>query len=96
MTEAAIALPLVILAAMLMIRMFVFCLDVLTTGIEDHRKALELQDSYTGAFIRTHEEEHRVKLLKGGLLLRDAGKTIRTKVYLINEDILVRSSEILD
>jgi hypothetical protein len=45
MTEAAISLPLVILTAMLMIRLFVFYLDILVTGIEEHRKALEAQDS---------------------------------------------------
>ena len=39
MTEAAISLPLVILTAMLMIRLFVFYLDILVTGIEEQESA---------------------------------------------------------
>ena len=96
MTEAAISLPLIILASMLMLRMFVFYLDILNTGISEHRKALEMQDSYRGVFIRTYEEEKQVELLKGGLLAKNAVKRLKTKAYLINEDILVRSGEITD
>lgn len=96
MTEAAISLPLVILTAMLMIRLFVFYLDILATGIEEHRKALEAQDSYNGAVIRTYEEEIRVDMIRGGLLQRDVSKRLKVKAYLINEDLLVRSGEILD
>ena len=96
MTEAAITLPLVILAAMLLVRMFVFYLDILTAGITEHRKALEIQDAYRGAVIRTHEEEKKISLAKGGLLRSAAHKRLKTKIYLINEDILVRSGEILE
>ena len=39
MIEAAISLPLIILTAMLLIRMFVFYLDILTAGIKEHREA---------------------------------------------------------
>ena len=95
MTEAAITLPLIILTAMLMIRLFVFYLDILTTGIEEHRKALEAQDKYKGAAMRTYEEETSVDMLSGGILQRNVSKRIVTKAYLINEDLLVRSGEIL-
>ena len=96
MTEAAISLPVLILTAILLIRLFVFYLDVLTTGIEGHREAMEIQDGYTGALIRTYEEEKKVCMLKGGLLRKDVSKRLETKAYLINEDFLVRSGEILD
>ena len=46
MVEAAISLPLIIITAMLLVRMFVFYLDILTTGIKAHREALEAQDAY--------------------------------------------------
>ena len=95
MTEAAITLPLIILAAMLMIRLFVFYLDILTTGIEEHRKALVAQDTYKGAAMRTYEEETNVDMLSGGILQRNVRKKIEIKAYLINEDLLVRSGEIL-
>lgn len=96
MTEAAISLPLIILASMLTVRLFVFYLDIMTTGISEHKKALQMQDSYRGASIRTHESETRVSLLRGGLLEMDVSKRMKTKVYLINEDLLVRSGEILE
>jgi len=96
MIEAAISIPLIILSAMLMLRLFVFYLDILTTGIKEHRKALDAQASYKGAVMRTYEEETGVDLLKGGILKRDVSKRIEVKAYLINEDLLVRSGEILD
>ena len=68
MVEAAISLPLIILTAMLLIRMFVFYLDILTTGIREHREALEAQDSYRGVMMRTYETEKEVILLRGGVL----------------------------
>jgi len=96
MAEAAIVLPVAILAAMLLLRMFVFCLEVLTAGIEAHREALDAEKSYKGAMIRTYRKERDIKLLKGGLLRMDARKKIEVKAYLINEDFLVRSGEAID
>ena len=95
-TEAAISLPLIIITSMLMIRMFVFYLDILTTGISEHRKALEAQDSYSGAVIRTYETTEEVELLSGGVLKRNVSKRLEVRSYLINEDFLVRSGEALD
>lgn len=96
MIEAAISLPLIILTAMLLIRMFVFYLDILTTGIREHREALREQNAYTGAMIRTYETEKEVILLRGGVLKRNVSKRLDIKAYLINEDFLVRSGEALD
>lgn len=93
MVEAAIVVPVVILAAMLLIRMFVFYIEILTAGIEGHREAMEAQDSYKGVFMRTYETERHLTLAKGGLLMKDAGKKIKIRTYLVNEDILVRSGE---
>ena len=96
MAEAAIALPIAILAAMLLLRMFVFCLEVLTAGIECHREALEAEKDYRGAAVHTYSKSRDIKLLKGGLLRIDAIKKIEVKAYLINEDFLVRSGEAID
>ena len=96
MAEAAISLPLIIITAMLLVRLFVFYLEILTTGIREHREALQAQDAYTGAVIRRYETEKEVVLLRGGVLRRNAGKTIYVKAYMINEDFLVRSGEALD
>ena len=96
MVEAAISMPLIIITAMLLIRMFVFYLDILTTGIKQHREALEAQDAYKGIMTRTYETAEEVLLLRGGVLGRDVSKRINVKAYLINEDFLVRSGEALD
>jgi hypothetical protein len=96
MVEAAMSLPLIIITAMLLIRMFVFYLDILTTGIREHREALEAQDAYRGAMIRTYETAHEVVMLRGGVLRRNVSKEIDVKAYLINEDFLVRSGEAIE
>ena len=95
MVEAAVSLPIIILAGMLLIRLFVFYLEILTTGIEKHKEVMEKQDAYRGAFIRTHSDEEEISLLRGGLLMMDVSKRLETKAYMINEDMLVRSGEIL-
>ncbi len=96
MVEAAISLPLMLITAMLLIRMFVFYLDILTTGIKEHREALEAQHAYSGVIMRTYEERKEVILLKGGVLRSNVSKRLDIKAYLINEDFLVRSGEAID
>ena len=54
MVEAAISLPLILITAMLLIRMFVFYMDILTTGIREHRAALNEQDAYSGVTKRSY------------------------------------------
>ena len=96
MVEAAVSLPIIILAAMLLIRLFVFYIEILTTGIEKHRDVMEEQDAYRGASIRTYRDEEDISLLRGGLLKADVQKRLEIKAYMINEDFLVRSGEALD
>ena len=79
-----------------MIRLFVFYLDILTTGIKEHREALKQQEDYSGVMMHTYETEKEVVMLRGGVLKRNVSKRINTKTYLINEDFLVRSGEALD
>lgn len=94
--EAAVSIPVIILAAMLMVRMLVFCMEVLTAGIKEHGEALKAQSAYRGALMSTYEKDREVKLVRGGLLGMDAGKRIEIKAYLINEDLLARSGEVLN
>ena len=95
MVEAAVSLPIIILAAMLLIRLFVFYLEILTSGIDKHKAVMEQQDAYRGAFIRTYRDEEDISMLRGGLLRMDVCKRLEVKAYMINEDVLVRSGEIL-
>lgn len=93
---AAISFPVLILSAMLMLRMFVFCLEILSAGIHEHLFILDTWDSYRGAGIRNYSTEREVEMMRGGLLKMDLNKEIDTHAYLINEDVLVRAGEILD
>ena len=95
MVEAAVSLPIIILAGMLLIRLMVFYIEILTTGINSHRAVMEEQDAYRGAFIRTYSCEEEVSMLRGGLLKMDVHKDLEIKAYMINEDILVRSGDLL-
>ncbi len=96
MTEAALSLPLIIITAMLLVRLFVFYLDILTTGIRAHNEAMEAQDDYRGMSIRVYDASEEVTMLSGGVLRRNVSKSIYVKAYLLNEDFLVRSGEAID
>lgn len=93
MVEGAISLPLIILTAMLMVRMFTFYLEILNTSVACHVEALERWDSYGGIGMQIYKNSEEVKLLKGGVLLFDVGKEINTKLYMLNEDLIVRGRE---
>lgn len=95
MVEGAISLPLIILTAMLLVRVFTFYLEILNTSVAEHIEALERWDSYSGAGFQVYKKTREVKLLRGGVLLFDARKEINTKCYMMNEDMMVRASEAL-
>ena len=95
MVEAAVSLPVIILAGMLLIRLFVFYMEILTTGVKSHKAVMEEQDAYRGAAIRTYSDEEEISMFRGGLLKMDVHKRLEIKAYMINEDILVRSGDLL-
>lgn len=95
MVEGAISLPLIILTAMLLVRMFTFYLEILNTSVAEHVDAWERCDSYSGAGFQVYKNTRDVKLMRGGVLLFDAKKEINTKCYMLNEDLMVRASEAL-
>ena len=91
MVEAAISLPLIILTAMLLVRMFAFYLEILNTSVACHMEALEKWDAYGGAGMQVYKTTKEVRLLRGGVLRFDVTKEINTKAYMLNEDLLVRA-----
>ena len=93
MAEAAISLPLVILTAVLLIRVFTFYLEILNTSIAEHMEALDRWDNYSGIGMQVYKNTEDVSLLRGGVLLFDAKKEINTKAYMLNEDLMVRASD---
>ena len=89
-------MPIIILVIMLLIRVFVFYLDIMTSGISEHNKAGEAMDVYRGKVIRVYKSENNIKMNKNGILRKNLNKKITTKAYLINEDFLVRSRGVIN
>ena len=96
MVEAAITVPLLILTAMLLLRLFTFYLEILCTGIDEHKAATEAMDSYRGAGITKYTSEKDITMLRGGLLKNNMTKNIHTATYMVNEDVLVRAGDAFD
>lgn len=94
MVEASISLPVIILVVMLMLRLFTFYLEILNTGIKAHEEALERWNEPGKLRIETVTKARRVSLVKGGILLSGVGKDLSCKMYLFNEDEIVRMGEI--
>lgn len=93
--EASIALPVAILAIMLLLRMFTFYLEILTTQVKSHRDAIQKSVSYQAAEIKSYRKADSVKFMKGGLLENDLSKKIETSTLLYNEDKIVRTGSFL-
>lgn len=96
MVEAGMTLPIIILAIMLMLRLFVFYLQILNTGISVHEKALDEWDKYSGKTMKVYESTDNVQMVKGGLLGLDLNKRIESKAYFFNEDMLVRAGGVIE
>lgn len=96
MAEAAIVFPILILTAMLLLRLFTFYLEILSSGINEHMTALEAWDSYRGAGVRKYSSQKEVRMLRGGILKMDLVKKIDTDSFLLNEDVLVRAGDLFD
>ena len=96
MVEASLVMPIIILVVMLLLRLFVFYLQILNTGIGEHEKALDEWDKYSGKIMKVYESDAKVEMFKGGLLGIDLLKRIDSKAYFINEDVLVRTGEIIN
>ncbi len=96
MIEAAVTLPLLILTAMLLLRVFTFYLEILSTGITEHMTALEAWDNYRGIGVRKYTSHREIKMIRGGILNFDLVKSIDTDSNLLNEDNLVRAGELFD
>ena len=93
MVEASISMPIIILAIILLLRLFTFYLSILTTGINEHELAMNAWDDYSGKTIEIYENHKEINMLRGGLLGFDLEKNINTKAYFFNEDNMVRAIE---
>lgn len=95
MVEASIVMPIIVLAIVLLIRLFTFYLSILTTGVNVHANTMELARNYTGVTGKNYNTEECVEMFKGGLLSKNLRKVISVECCFLNEDYLVRGSELV-
>ena len=96
MVEAPIVMPIIILTAMLLLRLFVFYLDILASSVRLHKQALKAWDEYSSSAISEYSESEERHLLAGGMLGSNLSKTIRAELFMCNEDALVRLGELFE
>lgn len=89
--EASVAVPIAILAVLLLVRIFVFYLEILNMGVKEHEKFFAEWDAYGEGIYHKYEEKASVSMLGGGLLGIDLKNTLEIEANLYNEDKIVRS-----
>lgn len=94
MVEASLSMPIVILAILLLLRLFVFYIQILTTSIDEHNAAWKTWGDYNGRTIKKYVHSMELDMVKGGLLHMDISKKYHTETYMFNEDYFVRLGEI--
>lgn len=88
--EASIVIPIIVLIVALLLRLFTFYVEILTTGINEHKRALAAWDTYKGAGFKKYENTTSISMMKYGLLDFGLEKNYVIEAYLYNEDKLVR------
>lgn len=96
MVEGSFVLPLIVLVIVLFLRIFAFYLNILTAQFDAHCEAVEIWDSYKKPYISVYRNRVDLELPADGILSQRAVKSIEVKAVLVNEDLLVRSGEILN
>lgn len=96
MVEASMTLPIIILTTVLLVRIFTFYLEILNTQVKNHEDALNKNNSYEKLIFTSYKKDDSVKMMKFEILKFDLEKKINTKLYLYNEDKIIRAGELLE
>lgn len=88
--EASIAVPITVLMVLLLLRVFVFYLEIINLGVSEHEKAFDVMDSYSGIGMKVYSREAEISMAPVGLLKERLSKTLEVKAYFYNEDRMVR------
>lgn len=96
MTEAAVVLPVIILAAALILRMFVFYLEITVTGAKAHLDVMKIWDEADTTVVEVYQRTKTVNMLSDRLLAVHPRKNIEIRAYMFNEDRIVRAGVLAD
>lgn len=96
--EAGIVLPLIMIVIAILLRMFTFYFDILTTATASHERALmPLSCDGEGARVLTVHTTHESVSMAPSLHLHAIPhKDICVTVIDVNEDLIVRTGEMID
>ena len=93
--EAAVAIPLITAAVLLILNLFVCYLHILATGVKDHKEACRRWDSDREAVIKVYRKSESVRMAPAGILRTRPECRLEIRSYEFNEDLLVRAKEVL-
>lgn len=96
MVEASITMPIIILTTILLLRVFTFYLEILGASIKSHEKAITASQNSKEDRLKIYRENSEVVMLRTGILKFDLKKKLNTKIYIYNEDEIIRAGELLE
>ena len=94
--EASIVMPVVISVIVLLLKVFVFYLEIMSASVQVHEEAISIWEESDSSVIEVYEDSTSVSLLPWGLLQDSLSKTINVKMYLVDEDVFVRAKRLAD
>lgn len=90
LVEASISAPIAVITVLLLLRVFVFYLQIVNLGVSEHIIAMEEMDRYSGVGIKVYSHNAEISLIPGGLFNERLIKRLEVKAYFYNEDRIVR------
>ncbi len=94
--EAAMVLPIITLVVILLLNLFVFYLNIMVTGVREHKEVYKEWDMDSSMSIKTYCTHKNVRMARTGLLGSSPVTSLEIKAYYFNEDIIVRMKGLID
>lgn len=91
--EASLVLPAIILIAVLILRLFTFYLQILTTQVKGHQDLIERAENERG--IQILREEETVTMIQSELFKGKLDETMEWEWYNFSEDATVRAEALV-
>lgn len=93
MVEASLVLPAIILITVLILRLFTFYLQILTTQIQGHQKIMERARNERG--IQILRDEETLSMIQSGFFEGKLDETMEWEWYNFSEDAMVRAEAVI-
>lgn len=94
--EATIVFPILILVVLLLIRLFVFYLEILGTQVRMHEQAFEEWDAYRKVYPTVYRDREELSLMGNGIYRGVLKKEIPVRLDLFREESIVRAGDLIE